>query len=69
MSTANVKHPEVSVRLTGNDGNAFLILSRVSQALRKAKVPDAEVQAFQDEATGGNYDHLLQTVMRWVDVS
>jgi hypothetical protein len=27
-----------------------------------------ELAAFTTEATSGDYDHLLQTVMRWVDV-
>jgi hypothetical protein len=29
----------------------------------------AERAAFQAEATSGDYDHLLQTCMKWVDVS
>jgi hypothetical protein len=30
-------------------------------------VPDVELDAFSREAMGGDYDHVLQTVMRWFD--
>ncbi len=63
------KHPEVKVKLTGTDGNAFALIGRVTKALRQAKVPAPEVEAFQKEATSGDYDHLLQTCMAWVKVS
>jgi hypothetical protein len=65
----SVKHPEVEVQLVGNDGNAFAILGTVSKALRRAGVSAEEVSDFNAEATSGDYDHLLQTAMRWVNVS
>jgi hypothetical protein len=61
------KYPNVTVALTGQDGNAFMILGRVRQALRRARVPENEVEAFTAEATSGDYDRLLMTVMRWVE--
>ncbi len=64
-----VKHPEVHVPLVGHDGNAFAILGSVTRALRRAGVPQAERDAFFAEATAGDYDHLLQTVMSWVSTS
>ena len=63
-----VKYPEVRVELLGHNGNAFNILGRVQLALRRAGKDEAEVDTFVAEATSGDYDHLLQTVMRWVDV-
>ena len=62
------KHPEVQVSLVGHDGNAFAILGRCATAARRAGVSQEEIQAFQDEATSGDYDHLLQTCIRWFDV-
>lgn len=59
---------DVTVELTGQDGNAFAILGAVQKALRRAGVPKAELDAFFAEATSGDYDHLLQTAMRWVNV-
>ena len=62
-----VKFPDVKVELVGNDGNAFAILGRVSKALRRAGHGDAVTQ-FQADATSGDYDHLLQTCMEYVEV-
>jgi hypothetical protein len=61
-------YPNIRVRLTGQDGNAFSIIGRVREALSDADVPDEKVKRFAAEAMSGNYDHLIQTVMRWVKV-
>ncbi len=66
--TDGPKYPKVKVQLSGADGNSFFILGQVRRALEKAGVPDAEQKAFMDEATAGDYDHLLQVVMAWVAV-
>ena len=63
------KYPEVKVQLVGSDGNAFAILGKVSKAMKRAGVAQTEVTKFMDEATSGDYDHLLQTCMTYVDVS
>lgn len=63
------KYPEVSVQLSGEDGNVYAILGRVLTALRRAGVNDADRAAFHTEATAGDYDHALQTCMRWVQTS
>ena len=62
------RHPEVEVQLTGEDGNVFLVLGRVSRALKRAGYED-EVREFMDEATSGDYDALLTTVQKWVSVA
>lgn len=66
---ASPKYPHVHVQLTDEDGNAFFIIGRVRRALRQAGVDEAEIEAFSAEAMAGNYDHVLQTVMRWVSAS
>ena len=63
------KYPKVSVQLTGMDGNAHFILFRASKALKDAGVGEQEIQSFLAQATSGDYDNLLQTVMEWVEVS
>ncbi|HUF02446.1 MAG TPA: hypothetical protein VMN35_08480 [Gaiellaceae bacterium] len=68
-TTIDVRYPEVEVELIGHDGNAFSVLGRVSRALREAGVEESEVEEFVAEATAGDYDHLLATVMRWVEVT
>ena len=62
-----IKYPHVKVRISDGDGNSFFILGRVRKALRRASIPDEEIEQFSEEAMSGNYDHLLQTVMRTVD--
>ena len=63
------KYPHVKVQLSGQDGNGFLVMGRVAQAMRRAKVDRLEIEVFKNEAMSGDYDHLLQTCMKWVDVS
>jgi hypothetical protein len=66
--TMTPKHPHITVPLTGEDGNAFAILGRCRKAAREAGLRESEITAFVTEATSGDYDHLLQTAMRWFDV-
>jgi len=63
------KYPNIKVKLTGRDGNAFCILGNMQQALRRGKVPKEEVDAFLKEAMSGDYNHLLATCMDWAEVS
>ena len=62
------KYPDITVRLVGEDGNAFAILGRVRKALSRAGVSSEEINLFMQEATAGDYDNLLQTCMEWVEV-
>ena len=61
------RYPDICVQLTGEDGNAFAILGRTTHALREAGLDKDEIDQYYAEATAGDYDHLLQTTMRWVD--
>ena len=63
----DVKYPDITVQLAGVDGNAFSILGRAQQALRRGDVPEGQVKEFMAEAISGDYDHLLATVIKWVD--
>ena len=62
------KYPAIEVKLLGTEGNAFAVLARVSKALKEAGVSKEQRDAFYAEATSGDYDHLLATCMRWVEV-
>ncbi len=62
------KYPNITVQLRGEDGNAVSILMRTAKALRRAGVKEREIERFKTEATSGDYDHLLQTAMAWVEV-
>ena len=55
------------VILTGTDGNAFAILGRVRRAILKSNHPELAA-LFIEEATTGDYDHLLITCFKYVTV-
>lgn len=65
---SEVKFPYVTVQLSGEDGNAFSIIGRVASALRKGGASSEDVTQFTDEAMSGDYNNLLRTTMRWVNV-
>jgi len=57
------------VQLTGEHGNAFVLIGVVSRALRRAGNSPAVVDAFREEAMSGDYDHVLQACMAYAEVS
>ena len=59
---------DVTVQLTGNDGNAFAIMGQVRKALRKAGATSAELEEYMTESMSGDYNNLLRVAMKWVDV-
>ena len=62
------KYPDITVQLTGCDGNAFALIGQVTQALRRAGVGDGEISDFRNQAISGDYNNVLTTCMAWVDV-
>ena len=65
----STRYPDITVQLTGRDGNAMMVIGAVTRGLRRAGVEYSEIQAFCEEAMSGDYDNVLATAMRWVDVS
>jgi hypothetical protein len=63
------RYPDVEVQLSGEDGNPFMIIGRVSRALRHAGASREEISRFRDEAMSGDYDHVLRTCMEWIVVA
>ena len=61
--------PKLKLKLSGSDGNAFMILGKAIGTARKAGLSQEEIEKFRVEAMEGNYDHLLQTCMDYVEVS
>ena len=64
LQTDQPKYPEINIELVGEDGNAYSILGRCTLALKRNGLRD-EVEAFRKEATSGDYDNLLRTVLAW----
>lgn len=58
---------DITVKLVGEDGNAFNILGKVSRALKRAGHEEL-AEEFLKEATSGDYNHLLATAMEYVEV-
>ena len=56
-----------TVTLAGEDGNAFTIIGKCMKAL-KQNVGIEIAKQFQSEAMSGDYDHLLQTAMKYCNV-
>ncbi len=65
---SDVKYPNITVKLIGEDGNAFSIIGKCLRTMRRAGLSQEEQDAFQAEAMSENYDHLLTTCMEWFDV-
>jgi len=61
------KFPDITVRLVGEDGNAYAIIGAVTRALKRAGHTEAAAEC-QKEIMSGDYDHLLQTAMAYVEV-
>ena len=68
MSRDDIRHPEITVRLIGTSSEAFAIMGEVRRALKKHGVSSTESDEFLREAMSGDYDHLLRTCMKWVNV-
>ncbi len=56
--------PKVKCKLVGEDGNAFAILGRFTQAARKAGWTNDQIKTVRDDAMSGDYDHLLRVIMQ-----
>jgi hypothetical protein len=68
MTTYVPEYPEVYVQLTGQSGNVFFVIGKVSQAIRQAHGQEA-ARKFQKEARAcEDYDHVLQLCIRTVHV-
>ena len=57
-----------TVKLVGEDGNAFSIMGRVKKALMLAGADKDYIDRYLSEATSGDYDHLLVVSMEYVNV-
>lgn len=68
-----VKYPDVTVdlgNLGGPEGNAYVILGRVQEAMRRTGKSKEEIDAYRDEATapGSDYNNLLRVTFKTVNV-
>ena len=55
----------VMPNLKGPDGNAYMLLGRAANALKDAGISEEERKHFHNQATNGDYDNRLATIMEW----
>ena len=65
---SDVKYLDITVKIIGDNGNAFCILGICTREMRRHKLPQSEIDNFMSEATHGDYNHLLCVVMNWFNV-
>jgi hypothetical protein len=59
---------DISVQLIGENGNAFNIIGKVRKEMKRNGVPNNEIDLFINEAMSGDYNNLLRTCMKYVNV-
>ena len=64
MATQQEPITNLKLKLVGEDGNAFSIMARARQLLRRNGRADL-IEQFTKECTSGNYDNLLATCARY----
>ena len=68
MNAKVTKYP-ITVQLSGEDGNVFSIIGRVSKAVKRGGANAKDVSEFQKLAMSSeSYDAVLQLCMEWVEV-
>ena len=65
---AGITYPDITVELTGTDGNAFSVIGKVQKAIRRAEGVDAARRFSEQAMQSGSYDELLQFCMSTVNV-
>lgn len=55
-------------RLTGTDGNVFVLAGRVGSVLKKARQVDKAKEFYEKLPKCGSYDEALRLMMDYVDV-
>lgn len=62
------EHLRPECQLIGTDGNAFALIGTVSRCLKRAGFPE-KAHEFLHRAMQGDYDHVLQTIMDYVEIT
>lgn len=59
---------DVDLKLTGHDGNAFMILGLAQETAKEAGIDKDLINEYVNEATSSDYNHLLKTTMEYFNV-
>ena len=63
------RYGHVTVKLCGENGNAFAIIGAVAKALKREVGRDAAEEWTAEAWRAGSYDGLLRLALAWVDVT
>tara|TARA_B100000287_G_C20113433_1_gene575309 strand:- start:31 stop:237 length:207 start_codon:yes stop_codon:yes gene_type:complete len=64
----DIKYPNITVQLTGEDGNVMSIIGRCRREMRNAKCTPEQIDEFTNEMMSGDYDNALQTCIGYFNV-
>ena len=67
MQTPKFDTEVVSINMDGPEGNAFVVLGKVQDAMKKAGATKSDVEEFMEVATSGDYINLIETCYKWVN--
>lgn len=60
---------DIDLPILGEDGNAFMILGIAVSLAKTHGIAKEQVDEFVNEATEGDYNHLLATCMKYFNVT
>lgn len=60
--------PRYNIEVVPTNGNAFAIMGETIRCLKRAGASAEEIEEYKTEVTSGDYDHLLQVTMKWVNL-
>ena len=58
-----IKYPFVTMKLAGENSNPLAILGRAERVIRRAGVPQTEIDDYRLIALAGDYRHLLKVTL------
>lgn len=65
----DVRYPDITVQLSGKDGNIFMLMGICTAALRRAGISKDEIDQLRSEVMDSeDYGAALRVLMSWVNV-
>lgn len=58
----------MEIDLSTIDGNAYAIMGAAQRVLKRAGATPEELSEYLEESMSGDYEHLIQTVNKWLVV-
>jgi hypothetical protein len=58
----------MEIDLSTIDGNAYAIMGAAQRVLKRAGATPEELSEYLKESMSGDYEHLIQTVSKWLVV-